>query len=162
LFFLQPALDTLPLKHLSHLFHSSRANCSSVFIPDVEEKLRVDWKKDSSQATTHDSVFGEARVVSLDIDRDVSLYRRRTMPANSCACANSSPASSWTAMRWWGNEPCIFCSSCIPGHGVCRQSFTKLIFVTVWMSGLHCLPWTSLVEYVRIISFWVRFWTCAN
>jgi hypothetical protein len=44
-------------------------------------------------------VFGRARVISLDVNRDVSLYRRRNMSAISCACAHSSPASSWTAMR---------------------------------------------------------------
>jgi hypothetical protein len=51
-------------------------------------------KKNSSQATTHDSVFGRVRVVSLDLDRDVSLYRRQNLSAISCACAHSSPASS--------------------------------------------------------------------
>jgi hypothetical protein len=71
----------------------------SVFIPDVEEKIRVDRKKNSSQAATHDSVFGRARVVSLDVNRDVSMYRRRIMSAISCACAHSSLASSRMAMR---------------------------------------------------------------
>jgi hypothetical protein len=99
LFCLQLTLATLPLVHLFHLFHSSQESCSSVFVPDVEEKLGVDQKKNSSQAATHDSVFGRARVVSLDVDRDVSLYRRRIMSAISCACAHSSPASSWTAME---------------------------------------------------------------
>jgi hypothetical protein len=40
----------------------------SVFVPNVEEKLRVDRKKNSSQGATHDSVFRRVRVVSLDID----------------------------------------------------------------------------------------------
>jgi hypothetical protein len=71
----------------------------SVFVPDVEEKLRADRKKNSSQAATHDSIFGRVRVVSLDVNRDVSLYRRRIMSAISRACAHSSSASSWTAMR---------------------------------------------------------------
>jgi hypothetical protein len=53
----------------------------------------------SIQAVTHDSVFGRVRVVSLDIVRDVPLYRRRIMSAISCLCAHSSSASSWTAMR---------------------------------------------------------------
>jgi hypothetical protein len=66
----------------------------SVIVPDIEKKLRVDRKKNSSQATTHDSVFGRVRVVSLDVDRDVSLYRMQDLPAISCACAHSSPASS--------------------------------------------------------------------
>jgi hypothetical protein len=88
-----------PLKHLFRLLQSSRASCSPVFVPDVEKKLRVDRKQKSIQAATHDSVFGRARVVSLDIVRDIPLYRRRTMFANSCACAHSSPASSQTAVR---------------------------------------------------------------
>jgi hypothetical protein len=71
----------------------------SVFVPDVEKKLRADRKKKSIQAATHDSVFRRARVISLDIVRDVPLYRRRIMSANSCACAHSSPAPSRTAMR---------------------------------------------------------------
>jgi hypothetical protein len=54
----------------------------------------VDRKKNSSQAATHESVFGRVRVVSLDVDRDVSLYRRRNLSAISGACAHSSPASS--------------------------------------------------------------------
>jgi hypothetical protein len=70
-----------------------------VFIPDVEVKLRVDRKQKWSQAATHDSVFGRARVVSLDINRDVSLYRRRIVSAIGCACAHSSSSSSWTPMR---------------------------------------------------------------
>jgi hypothetical protein len=41
-FFLQLVLATLPLEHLSHQFHSSRASCSSVFIHSIEKKLRVD------------------------------------------------------------------------------------------------------------------------
>jgi hypothetical protein len=65
-----------------------------VFVPDDEKKLRVDRKKNSSQATIHDSVFGRTRVVSLDVNRDVSLYRRRIMSAISCACAHSLSASS--------------------------------------------------------------------
>jgi hypothetical protein len=68
-------------------------------VPDVAKKFRADWKQKSIQAATHDSVFGRARVVSLDIVRDVPLYRRRIMSAISCACAHSSPASSRTAMR---------------------------------------------------------------
>jgi hypothetical protein len=51
-------------------------------------------RKDSSQASTHDSVSGRVRVFSLDVDRDVSLYHRRNMSAISYACAHSSPASS--------------------------------------------------------------------
>jgi hypothetical protein len=43
----------------------------------IEKKLRVDRKKNSSQHATHYSAFGRVRVVSLDVDRDVSLYRRR-------------------------------------------------------------------------------------
>jgi hypothetical protein len=88
-----------PLKHMFHLLHSPRASCSPVFVPDVKKKLRIDRKKKSIQAATHDSVSGRARVVSLDIVRDVSLYHRRIMSAISCACAHSSPASSRTAMR---------------------------------------------------------------
>jgi hypothetical protein len=30
-----------------------------------------------------------------------------------------------------GNTPCTFCSICIPDHGMCKQSFTDLILVTV-------------------------------
>jgi hypothetical protein len=70
-----------------------------VLVPDVEEKPRVDRRKNSSQTATHDSVFGRARVVSLDVDRDVPLYHRWIMSAFGCACAHSSPASSWTAIR---------------------------------------------------------------
>jgi hypothetical protein len=54
----------------------------------------VDQKKNSSQADTHDSVLGKVRVISLDAGRDVSLYRRQSLSAISCACAHSSPASS--------------------------------------------------------------------
>jgi hypothetical protein len=71
------SLATLPLEHLSQLIHSFPSKLFSVFISDVKEKLRVDRKQKSIQAATHDSAFGRARVVSLDIDRDVSLYRRR-------------------------------------------------------------------------------------
>jgi hypothetical protein len=71
----------------------------SVFVSNNEKKLEVNRRKNSDQAATHDSVFGRARVVSLDVDRDVSLYLRQTMSANSCAYAHSSPASSRTAMR---------------------------------------------------------------
>jgi hypothetical protein len=83
-----------PLKHLFHRLQSSRATCSPVFIPDVEKKFREDRKQKSIQAATHVSVFGRARVVSLDIVRDVPLYHRRIMSAISCACAHSSSASS--------------------------------------------------------------------
>jgi hypothetical protein len=88
-----------PLKHLFHPLQSPRASCSPVFVSDVKKKLGVDRKQKSIQAATHDSVFGRARVVSLDIVRDVPLYRRRIMSANSYACAHSSPASSRTEMR---------------------------------------------------------------
>jgi hypothetical protein len=39
LFFLQVALATVLLAHLSHMFHSSPCKLSSVFVPDVEKKL---------------------------------------------------------------------------------------------------------------------------
>jgi hypothetical protein len=39
-----------------------------------------------------------------------------------------------------GNAPCTFCSLCIPDRGMCKQSFTDLIFVTILMSGSHYLP----------------------
>jgi hypothetical protein len=42
-----------------------------VFVPDVEKKLRADRKQKSIQAATHDSAFRRARVISLDIVRDV-------------------------------------------------------------------------------------------
>jgi hypothetical protein len=61
---------------------------------DVKEKLGVNRKQKSIQTTIHDSVFGRVRIVSLDVVRNVSLYRMRTMSANSCACAHSSSASS--------------------------------------------------------------------
>jgi hypothetical protein len=93
------SLGYKPLKHLFHLLQSPRASCSSVFVLDVEKKLKADRKQKSIQAATHDSVFRRARVVSLDIVRDVPLYRWRVMFAISCACAHSSPASSRTAMR---------------------------------------------------------------
>jgi hypothetical protein len=54
----------------------------------------VDRKQGSSQVDTHDSVFGRVRVISLDDDRDVSLYRRRNLSVISCPCAHSSPSSS--------------------------------------------------------------------
>jgi hypothetical protein len=54
----------------------------------------VDRKKNSSQAATHDSVFGRVRVFLLDLDRDVSLYHRQNLSAISCSCAPSSAASS--------------------------------------------------------------------
>jgi hypothetical protein len=57
-------------------------------------RSEVDWKKNPSQAATHDSVFGRVRVCSLDVDRDVSLHRRRNLSAFGCACAHSSPASA--------------------------------------------------------------------
>jgi hypothetical protein len=60
LFCLQLALATLPLEHLSQLLHSFPSKLFSVFIPDVEEKLRVDRKKNSSQVATHGSIFGRA------------------------------------------------------------------------------------------------------
>jgi hypothetical protein len=94
LFFLQLALATLPLVRLSHQFHSLPSKLSSVFVRDVEKKLGVDRKKSSSQAATHDPVFGRVRVFLLDIDRDVPLYRRRNLSAIGCACAHSSPVSS--------------------------------------------------------------------
>jgi hypothetical protein len=93
------SLATLPLEHLSQLLHSFSSKLFSVIISDVKEKLRVDRKQKSIQAATHDPVFGRARVVSLDIVRDVPLYRGRIMSAISCACAHSSSASSRTAMR---------------------------------------------------------------
>jgi hypothetical protein len=99
LFLLQLALTTLALAISSIYSVPRRANCSSVFVPDVKEKLRVDREKNSSQDATHDSVLGRRRVVSLDIVRDVPLYRRRIMSAISCACAHSSFTSSWTTMR---------------------------------------------------------------
>jgi hypothetical protein len=71
----------------------------SVFVSDVKKKLGVDQEQKSIQAATHDSIFGGARVVSLDIVRDVPLYRRRIMSAFSCAYAHSSSASSQMAMR---------------------------------------------------------------
>jgi hypothetical protein len=67
--------------------------------PPSRRSSEVDRKKNSSQAATHDSVFGRVWVFLLDVGRDVSLYRRRNLSAISCACAHSSPASSWTAMR---------------------------------------------------------------
>jgi hypothetical protein len=39
LFFLQLALATLPLAHLSHQFHSLPSELPSVFVHDVEKKL---------------------------------------------------------------------------------------------------------------------------
>jgi hypothetical protein len=92
-------LGSITVLFFFHLLQSPQASCSPVFVPDVEKKLRADRKQKSIQAATHDSAFRRARVVSLDVDRDVSLYRRRTMSANSCSCAHSSPASSRTAMR---------------------------------------------------------------
>jgi hypothetical protein len=52
-----------------------------------------------------------------------------------------------------GNAPCTFCSVWIPDRGTCKRSFTDLIFVTILMSGLHYLPWTSLVEYAWNYEF---------
>jgi hypothetical protein len=99
LFLLQLALTTLALAICSIYSVPRQANCSSVFVPNVKEKLRVDREKNSSQDATHDSVLGRARVISLDIVRDVPLYRRRIMSAISCACAHSSSTSSRTTMR---------------------------------------------------------------
>jgi hypothetical protein len=39
LFFLQLALATLPLAHLSHQFHSLPSELPSFFVHDVEKKL---------------------------------------------------------------------------------------------------------------------------
>jgi hypothetical protein len=94
LFFLQLALATLPLAHLPRIFCSSPSKLSSVFVHDVRRSSEVDQQKNSSQAATHDSVFGRVRVFSLDLDRDVSLYHRQNLSAISCSCAPSSAASS--------------------------------------------------------------------
>jgi hypothetical protein len=51
-------------------------------------------RKDSSQASTHDSVSGRVRVFSLNVDRDVSLYHRRNLSDITYSCAPSSAASS--------------------------------------------------------------------
>jgi hypothetical protein len=40
------SLATLPLKHLFHLLQSSRARCSPVFVPDVEEKAQSILKEE--------------------------------------------------------------------------------------------------------------------
>jgi hypothetical protein len=42
------------------MYSSFLSKLFSVFVPNVEEKLRVDHKKNSSPAATHDSVFGRA------------------------------------------------------------------------------------------------------
>jgi hypothetical protein len=56
--------------------------------------------------------------------------------------------------RWGSKERTLHpCSIGFPDIGTCKQSFTKLILVTVLMSSSHYLPWTSFVVHVRIVSF---------
>jgi hypothetical protein len=54
----------------------------------------VGQKKNSSHTATNDSVLGSVLVASLDTGRDVSLYHKRNLSANSGSCAHSSPAPS--------------------------------------------------------------------
>jgi hypothetical protein len=73
------------------------------------------WKKIERRAPAciadHASVRGDARVPPLDACSDVSLHHRWSLSSFSFSCTHPSPASSWTALRQWGEHHVSFAPS---------------------------------------------------
>jgi hypothetical protein len=60
--------------------------------------------KEPSCIANHGSIRGDVRVPPLDAWSIVPLHRRRSLSSFSFPCTYSSPTSSWTALKQWG-EP---------------------------------------------------------
>jgi hypothetical protein len=59
----------------------------------------------------HASVRGDARVPPLDACSDVPLHHWRSLSSFSFPCTHSSPTSSWTPLRQWGEHYVSFTPS---------------------------------------------------
>jgi hypothetical protein len=83
--------------------------------PSSSTTSRRSWKKIERRTPAciadHTSVRGDVRVPPLDASSDVPLHRRRSLPSCSFPCTHSSSASSWTALRQWGEHYVSFAPS---------------------------------------------------
>jgi hypothetical protein len=83
----------------------------AIFVDDLQKKLEEDRKKNPNCIADHASVRRNVRVPPLDACSDVSLHRRRSLSSCSFPCTHSSTASSWTALRQWGEHHVSFAPS---------------------------------------------------
>jgi hypothetical protein len=100
---------------LAHLCRCSAHSPSKLFRHLHRQPLEAARKKTERRTpafiTDHGSVPGDVRVPPLDACSDVPLHRRRNLSSFSFPCTHPSPASSWTALRQWGERHVSFALS---------------------------------------------------
>jgi hypothetical protein len=100
---------------LAHLYHCSAHSPSKLFCHLRRQPPEAARKKIERRAPAyiadHASVRGDARVPPLDACRYVSLHRRQSLSSFSFSYTHPSPASSWTALRQWGERQVSFAPS---------------------------------------------------
>jgi hypothetical protein len=135
LFVLSPAnFGQPPLAHLYRLFRSSLSKLSLHFHRQPPEETRKKIRR-RNQASTADygSTLGVVRVASLDACRDVPLHRRQNLSSFSFPCTHPAPASSWTALRQWGEYHVSFA----PSEFSLSRSVSEYIFHLVTFALLE-------------------------
>jgi hypothetical protein len=100
---------------LAHLCRCSAHSPSKLFSFLRRQPPKEAWNKTerrtSAYIADHGSVRGDVRVPPLDACSDVPLHRRRSLSSFSFPCTHPSPASSWTALRQWGEYHVSFAPS---------------------------------------------------
>jgi hypothetical protein len=99
----------------AHLYRCSAHSPSKLFRrlrrqPPEEARKKTERRTPACIADLG-SVRGDVRVPPLDACSDVPLHRRRNLPSFSFSCTHPSPASSWTALRQWGEHHVSFALS---------------------------------------------------
>jgi hypothetical protein len=107
-FLLRLVLVNPPLAHPVVASPTHWASCLAVFVDDLQKKLEEDREKNPSSIVDHASVRGDDRVPPLDACSDVPLHRQQSLSSVSFPCTHTSPASSWTVLRQWGEHHVSF------------------------------------------------------
>jgi hypothetical protein len=137
LVFGQPATS-----HLYRLFRPSPSKLSHRLHRQLPKEA---WKKTERRTpdciADHGSDRGDVRVPLLDACSDVPLHRRWSLSSFSFSCTHSSPASSWAALRQWGDHHVSFA----PSEFSLSRSISEYVFPFVTLVLLDCfaLIWLS-------------------
>jgi hypothetical protein len=78
--------------------------------PPEEARKKIE-RRTPAFIADHGSVRGDVWVFLLHACSYVSLHRRRSLSSFSFSCTHPSPASSWTALRQWGEHHVSFAPS---------------------------------------------------
>jgi hypothetical protein len=101
-----------------------------------EEARKKTERRTPACIADHGSVLGDVRVPPLDACSDAPLHRQWSLSYFSFPCTHSSSASSWTALRQWGEHHVSFTlfEFSLP------RSVSKYIFLlcNLCLVGRHC------------------------